>query len=143
MTISRELGRIYKTSKLGDGNMTLGERIKTLRKGRFSQAELAEIIGVHENTLRRWELGERSPDADALVKIAQALGCSISELMEDNGEEPVQRKIFTSTTKSSKGMLVYERDGERLELPPTEQGYNIMNNIAVAIAARTARVAMA
>ena len=33
-------------------------------------------------------------------------------------------------------MLVYERDGERIELPPTEQGYEIMNNIAKAIVTR-------
>ena len=123
--------------------MTLGERIKTLRKGRFSQSELAEIVGVHENTLRRWELGERSPDADALIKLAQGLNCTITELMEGNEEEPAQRRAFSSTTKSSKGMLVYERDGERLELPPTEQGYSIMNNSALAIAARSARVALA
>ena len=122
--------------------MTLGERIKNFRKGRFSQAELAEIVGVHENTLRRWELGERSPDADSLMKLAKALGISISELMEESGDEVVQKKMPTSTTKSSKGMLIYERDGERLELPPTEQGYSIMNSIAAAIASRAARVAM-
>lgn len=122
--------------------MTLGERIKTFRKGRFSQAELAEVVGVHENTLRRWELGERSPDADALMKLSKALGVSISELMEENDVEIIQKKMPTSTTKSSKGMLIYERDGERLELPPTEQGYNIMNNIAAAIASRTAKVAV-
>ncbi len=34
-------------------------------------------------------------------------------------------------------MLVYERDGERLELPPTNQGYSIMTNIANAIASRS------
>lgn len=122
--------------------MTLGERIKTFRKGRFSQAELAEVVGVHENTLRRWELGERSPDADALMKLSKALGVSISELMEENDVEIIQKKMPTSTTKSSKGMLIYERDGERLELPPTEQGYNIMNNIAAAIASRAAKVAV-
>ncbi|MBQ7559586.1 MAG: helix-turn-helix transcriptional regulator [Synergistaceae bacterium] len=122
--------------------MTLGERIKNFRKGRFSQAELADIVGVHENTLRRWELGERSPDADALMKLSKALGVSISELMEENDVEVIQKKMPSSTTKSSKGMLIYERDGERLELPPTEQGYNIMNNIAAAIASRTAKVAV-
>jgi len=136
------MGRIYKPLDKEMKIMTLGERIKNFRKGRFSQAELADIIGVHENTLRRWELGERSPDADALMKLSKALGVSISELMEENDVEVIQKKMPTSTTKSSKGMLIYERDGERLELPPTEQGYNIMNNIAAAIASRTAKVAV-
>lgn len=136
------MGRIYKTLDKEMKIMTLGERIKNFRKGRFSQAELADIVGVHENTLRRWELGERSPDADALMKLSKALGVSISELMEENDVEVIQKKMPSSTTKSSKGMLIYERDGERLELPPTEQGYNIMNNIAAAIASRTAKVAV-
>ncbi len=43
--------------------MTLGERIRTARKEKYTQEELAEMIGVHVNTLRRWERGERSPDA--------------------------------------------------------------------------------
>lgn len=122
--------------------MTLGERIKNLRKGRFSQAELADVVGVHENTVRRWEAGERSPDADALMKLSKALEVSISELMEENDTDVIQKKMSASRTKNSKGMLIYERDGERLELPPTEQGYNIMNSIAAAIASRPAKVAV-
>ena len=134
------MGRIYKLNKEMK-IMTLGERIKNFRKGRFSQAELADIVGVHENTLRRWELGERLPDADALMKLSKALGVSISDLMEENVDDITQKRPI-STTKSSKGMLIYERDGERLELPPTEQGYNIMNSIATAIASRTAKAAV-
>ncbi len=48
------------------------------------------------------------------------------------------KKIPAPTTRSSKWMLVYERDGERIELPPTEQGYAIINNIASAIVNRPA-----
>ncbi len=125
--------------------MTLGERIKNARKGKYSQADLADLIDVHENTIRRWELGERTPDADVIPKLAKALGVSISYLMgEDEAEMPPEseilsiKKIPAPTTRSSKWMLVYERDGERIELPPTEQGYAIINNIASAIVNRPA-----
>lgn len=125
--------------------MTLGERIKNARKGKYSQADLADLIDVHENTIRRWELGERTPDADVIPKLAKALGVSISYLMgEDESELPPEseilsiKKIPAPTTRSSKWMLVYERDGERIELPPTEQGYAIINNIASAIVNRPA-----
>ena len=125
--------------------MTLGERIRKARKGKYTQAELADILGIHEMTLRRWELGERSPDADVLPKLSEALGISISELMGENNDSELNeenlsnlslRKISSPTTRSNKLMLVYERDGERIELPPTEQGYEIMNNIAKAIVTR-------
>ena len=69
--------------------MTLGERIRKARKGKMTQAELAEKIGVHEITIRRWELGERLPDTDSIQKISQVLGVSISELM---GEENTDRE---------------------------------------------------
>ena len=121
-----------------DEKKKLGEKIKELRKGRFTQAELSELIGIHENTLRRWESGERSPNAEDLMNLTQALNVSISELMGENDENMTQKKIPISSSKITKGMLVYERDGERLELPPTEEGYLIMNHIASAIVNRTA-----
>lgn len=120
--------------------MTLGERIRTARKGKYTQEELAEMIGVHVNTLRRWERGERSPDAKIIPILAEKLGVSVSELMEDDemvtsGEN--FKKMPTPVSRSNKWMLVYERDGERLELPPTDQGYSIMTNIANAMATRS------
>ena len=126
--------------------MTLGERIKKARKSKkYSQADLAELIGVHGNTIRRWELGERSPDANIIPEISRVLGVSISYLMgEDDSDDVLPgseilsiKKIPTPIARTSKWLLVYERDGERIELPPTEQGYAIINNIAAAIVNRT------
>lgn len=73
-------------------DMTLGERIRKARKGKMTQAELANLIGVHEITVRRWELGERLPDTDALKKLSQVLGISAGELM---GEDDSVRKPNT------------------------------------------------
>lgn len=141
-----QTGILNKNVRNEGDNMTLGERIKKARKGKYSQAELAELINVHENTLRRWELGERIPDANVIPKLAQYLGVSVSYLMgEESGDDiPPEngflsiRKMPAPSTRSSKWMLVYERDGERIELPPTEQGYEIINNIASAIVNRPA-----
>lgn len=47
------------------------------------------------------------------------------------------RKIPTLRTWSSKWMLVYERDGELIKLPPTEQDYAIISNIAATIVNRS------
>lgn len=46
----------------------IGERLKVIRKGKFTQAELAEKIGVHEITIRRWESGHRSPSSADLIR---------------------------------------------------------------------------
>ena len=72
-------------------NMTLGEKIRKARKRKMTQAELAEAIGVHEMTIRRWELGERSPNVGALQKIADALSVPLSEFTDDNAPSQVSQ----------------------------------------------------
>lgn len=47
---------------------TLGERIRELR-GDMQQAELAEKLGIHKNTMMNYEKGERSPDVHILQKL--------------------------------------------------------------------------
>ena len=61
--------------------MTVGERMRTARKNRFTQAKLAEAIGVHEMTVRRWESGPRVPNADDLKKLAAVLDTSLAYLL--------------------------------------------------------------
>ena len=63
----------------------LAENLKVLRKQKgFSQEELAVRINVVRQTVSKWEKGLSVPDADALVKLAEVLGVSTSELL---GEE--------------------------------------------------------
>ena len=108
----------------------------------------AKLSHVHPNTIRRWELSERTPNSAKLNDLSQALGVSVVELMSEedtpaivNDTETLPiKKVPTSSSRSSKWMLVYERDGERIELPPTEQGYNIINRIAEAMVKRPAMV---
>ena len=48
----------------------LGERIKTLR-GEIHQAEFADRLGVHKNTVLNYERGERSPDVNILLRLLE------------------------------------------------------------------------
>ena len=64
--------------------LTLGDRIRTARKGKMTQAELASAIGVHEVTVRRWELGDRTPNAEDIERIAQVLNISLNDLWPDS-----------------------------------------------------------
>jgi transcriptional regulator with XRE-family HTH domain len=51
--------------------MGIGERIKNIRSA-MRQEAFAELIGVHLNTVGRWERGQRTPDIDDLNKILAA-----------------------------------------------------------------------
>jgi transcriptional regulator with XRE-family HTH domain len=47
----------------------------------LTQAQLAEKAGVTQGAISMIERGERVPSLDVLVKIADALGCKIDELI--------------------------------------------------------------
>lgn len=55
----------------------------TFRKARhMSQADLAAIIGVKRSTLAMWETGANMPPTKYLVAIAEALDCTVDELLK-------------------------------------------------------------
>ena len=59
-----------------------GENLKTLRKQKgFSQEELAARLHVVRQTVSKWEKGRSVPDADALIRLAEVLEVSVSELL--------------------------------------------------------------
>ena len=56
------------------------QKIKEKRKEKhLTQGQLAEMVGVKDNTISTWESG-RVPEAIYLYKICKALNISISEL---------------------------------------------------------------
>lgn len=62
----------------------LGEKIKAGRheKG-LSQQEFADRLSVVRQTVSKWEKGLSVPDSDMLLKIADILEISVSELLEE------------------------------------------------------------
>ena len=65
--------------------MSLGEKIKQLRRQlNLSQEKLAEQLSVHSNTIRKWEKGFSSPDANEVQMLAKALNTSTSFLYGEN-----------------------------------------------------------
>lgn len=56
-------------------------RIKELRKASgMSQARLATILSVTQQTVAKWESKKSAPTADKIPIIAKALDCSIDDL---------------------------------------------------------------
>lgn len=59
-----------------------GENLKTLRKQKgFSQEELATRLHVVRQTISKWEKNLSVPDADTLIRLAEILEVSVSELL--------------------------------------------------------------
>lgn len=67
----------------------LGQRIKQLRTERgWSQEEFAEICGVHRTYMGHIERGEKNLSFGSMVRVANALRVSLSELFKglENGK---------------------------------------------------------
>ena len=64
----------------------LNENIKIIRKSKgLSQEELAIKINVVRQTISKWEKGLSVPDSDILIRLAEAMDTTVSELL---GETP-------------------------------------------------------
>ena len=63
--------------------MNLTEKIRALRENAdWTQAELAERVGVSEKVVSKWECGETKPSAEVLPALADAFGCTIDALFD-------------------------------------------------------------
>ena len=59
-----------------------GNTIKQLREQKkMTQAELADKIDVSSKTISKWEKNLSVPDADTLIRLAEILEVSVSELL--------------------------------------------------------------
>ncbi|MBQ3090274.1 MAG: helix-turn-helix transcriptional regulator [Oscillospiraceae bacterium] len=68
---------------------TFGARLKAYRKGRnMTQQELADLLGVSNKTVSRWESDGGYPDVPLLVPLAKALGVTTDDLL--NEEKPIR-----------------------------------------------------
>ena len=56
--------------------------LATIRKrNKMTQVQLSEAIGVTQKDISRWENKEVTPNAESLKKLAEALQCSIDDLL--------------------------------------------------------------
>jgi len=70
--------------------MALGETIKNLRQVTgLTQMQLAEKAGIDQGGLSRIEQGlKANPTLEILRRLAQALGCRVADLLEEDKESP-------------------------------------------------------
>lgn len=62
-----------------------GAAIKELREQKkMTQLQLAEVLGVSDKTVSKWETGKGYPDITLLEPIADAFGVSVPELISGN-----------------------------------------------------------
>lgn len=78
------------------------ERLRTLRKAKgLTMREMARRVGVPETTYREWEVG-RAIQGEPYVRMSEALGVSLTELL--TGNRPEQAQILSEIESVEEGL---------------------------------------
>lgn len=57
------------------------------KQARMTQAELAERLQLQRETIARYEIGDRDPSSETLVRLAEVLGVTVDALLRP--EQPM------------------------------------------------------
>jgi transcriptional regulator with XRE-family HTH domain len=80
---------------MGNNKMTLGERIKSLRKEKnLTQLELAQLLNVTDKAVSKWESTEGNPDISLLSKLSEIFDVSIDYIL--TGKIPEDKIVLMS-----------------------------------------------
>jgi putative transcriptional regulator len=94
----------------------LSENLKTLRKQKgFSQEELAARLHVVRQTVSKWEKNLSVPDADTLIRLAEILEVSVSELLGTKIEsEPQPHDVAEQLSRINEQLAAQNRRSRRI-----------------------------
>ena len=72
--------------------MAARNRLARLRAAQeISRSELAELFGVHERTVYRWETGETPIPEKHWERLSELFGVSVAYLLGLNGDDQTER----------------------------------------------------
>lgn len=78
----------------------VGQFLKTLRSQKsITQAELAEILGVSNRSISRWENGTTMPDFDLVIELAKFYEVEVGEILDGERKDNMDSKTEESMVK--------------------------------------------
>lgn len=102
--------------------IALGERIASMRKAReITQAQLAEALGVSQQTVQAYEVGRRRIPVSALPVVARTVGVSLEELFGEKKKE--KSPVRVRGGKRGPASRLEQQIEEISQLPKTQQRF--------------------
>lgn len=84
-----------------------GERLRQLRKQKnLTQKQLAELVGVTNSIISFYEVGDRMPSPEMIVKLAKAFNVSTDYLLGMEKNETVDISDLNENDKTLACLLV-------------------------------------
>ncbi len=90
-----------------------GETLKRLRhRMGLRQSDVARMLGVERATVANWERGAKLPSLDTLIKLSEAFGVSLDELVGTaRAAAPLPLACYQSLASDPLVRLLAERTG--------------------------------
>jgi len=113
-----------------------------LRKARgWSQERFADICGVHRTYMGHLERGEKNVSFNTLVRLAEALEITVSELVSDERKAASQRAGAKRSAKPARGITGDDLEGIVRELnyrrTALEETAGVLRDVADALRKRS------
>ncbi|MBQ6815746.1 MAG: helix-turn-helix transcriptional regulator [Clostridia bacterium] len=84
-----------------------GDRLRKLRKERkLTQKELAALVGIKNSVISFYEVGDRTPSLEALIKLSKALRISTDVLLGIEKNETIDVSGLSENDKQYVQFLV-------------------------------------
>lgn len=80
--------------------LKIGKFIAEMRKEQsYTQRQLADILGISDKTISKWETGHNMPDLDILIEISDYYEVDLREIL--NGERKSENMDFVLLARLS------------------------------------------
>jgi transcriptional regulator with XRE-family HTH domain len=88
------------------GDNMFGDKLRKIRKQHgLTQRELADIMGLSTSTITKYEINERYPELDVLIKLADYFQVSLDYLFDRNISYTENIAVTISTELNKRGLL--------------------------------------
>lgn len=85
MKATRNTSTRYTNSEARPTSAQRGAAIRAAYRGKFTQVQLAEILGVAQNTISRWSTGDVEPSLDDLSRLEDVCGLARGHVLRAAG----------------------------------------------------------
>lgn len=93
-----------------------GKFIATCRKEKnLTQAQLAEIMGVSDRAVSKWETGRSMPDTSLMLELCETLGINVNELLTgeripmENYQKEAEENLVALQEKKEKAIKDFKK----------------------------------
>lgn len=108
---------------------SIGAYIALKRKqSNYTQERLAEIVGVSNKTVSKWETGKCMPDYATIPALCSALGITVAELLDGEDAEPNSLRLYDEEQTLGLIAAAQKRASQNALL---EAAHSIMTGIAL------------